>query len=90
MKNTDSAVNNRNFIGYSLESAISIGLIALLVWWCFLIFRPFLIPVLWAIIIANAVYPFYRKLENGLGGRSKLTAALFTMAAIALSPHFSK
>jgi len=84
MKNTDSAVNNRNFIGYSLESAISIGLIALLVWWCFLIFRPFLIPVLWAIIIANAVYPFYRKLENGLGGRSKLTATLFTLAAIAL------
>ena len=84
MKNTNSAGNNRNFIGDSLESAIRIGLIALLVWGCFLIFRPFLIPVLWAIIIANSVYPFYRKLENGLGGRSNLTAALFTLVAIAL------
>ena len=84
MKNTTSAGNNRNFIGDSLESAIRISLIALLVWGCFLISKPFLIPVLWAIIIANSVYPFYRKLENGLGGRSKLTAALFTLAAIAL------
>jgi predicted PurR-regulated permease PerM len=83
-KNTDRAINNRNFIDDSLKPAIRIGLIALLVWWCFLIFRPFLIPVLWAIIIAVAVYPFYRKLENGLGGRSKLTAALFTLAAITL------
>jgi predicted PurR-regulated permease PerM len=83
-KITDPAVNNQNFIDDSLKPAIRIGLIALLVWWCFLIFRPFLIPVLWAIIIAVAVYPFYRKLENGLGGRSKLTAALFTLAAIAL------
>ncbi|OEU48184.1 MAG: AI-2E family transporter [Desulfobacterales bacterium S3730MH5] len=84
MKNADSAVNKRNFLGDSLEAAIRIGLIALLVWWCFLIFRPFLIPVLWAIIIADAVYPFYRKLENGLGGRSKLTAVLFTLAALSL------
>jgi predicted PurR-regulated permease PerM len=84
MKNTDSAVNNRNFIGDSLESAIHIGLIAFLVWWCLLIVRPFLVPVLWAIIIANAVYPFYRKLENGLGGRSKLMATLFTLVAIVL------
>jgi predicted PurR-regulated permease PerM len=83
-KNTDHAINNRNFIDDSLKPAIRIGLIALLVWWCFLIFRPFLIPVLWAIIIAVAAYPFYRKLENGLGGRSKLAAALFTLAAIAL------
>ena len=84
MRNTDSAVNNRNFIGDSLESAIHIGLIAFLVWWCLLIVRPFLVPVLWAIIIANAVYPFYRKLENGLGGRSKLMATLFTLVAIVL------
>lgn len=83
-KNTDSAVNNRNFVDDSLKPAIRIGLIALLVWSCFLIFRPFLIPVLWAIIIAVAVYPFYHKLENGLGGRSKLTATLFTLATLAL------
>jgi len=84
MKDTDSAPDNRNFIGDSLEAVIRIGLVILLVWWCFLIFKPFLFPVLWAVIIACAVYPFYRKLEKGLGGRSKLTAALFTIAALAL------
>lgn len=43
-----------------------------------------LVPVLWAVIIADAVYPYYRKLENGLGGRAKLTATLFTLIALAL------
>lgn len=84
MGNTDSTINNRNFIGDSLEAAIRIGLIVLLVWWCILIFKPFLVLVFWAVIIANAVYPLYRKLEKGLGGRSKLTAALFTITALAL------
>ena len=82
--NPNGAVGNRNLIGNSLEAAIRIGLIALLVWWCFLILKPFLVPVLWAIIIADAIYPFYRKLENALGGRAKLTAALFTLTALAL------
>ena len=81
---TDPAVNSRNTTGQSLETAIRIGLIALLIWVCFLIFKPFMIPVLWGIIIAVAVYPLYRKLESGLGGRSTLSAALFTLAALAL------
>ncbi len=80
----DSTASSRNFIGDSLEVAIRIGLIALLVWWCFLILKPFLVPVFWAIIIADAVYPYYLKLENGLGGRTKLTATLFTLVALAL------
>ncbi len=83
MNNIDSVTNNRNSVD-SLETAIRIGLIALLVWFCFLVLKPFLIPVIWAIIIADAVFPFYRKLENSMGGRTKLTATLFTLAALAL------
>ncbi len=83
MNNSDRTVNNRNSVD-PLETAIRIGLIALLVWFCFLVLKPFLIPVIWAIIIADAVFPFYRKLENSMGGRTKLTATLFTLAALAL------
>ena len=81
---SNTATDNRTAVGNYLEAAVRIGLVALLVWACFMIFKPFLIPVLWAIIIADAAYPLYRKLDNGLGGRSNLTAVLLTVAALAL------
>lgn len=68
----------------AIDIAIRIGLIALLVYWCLRIFLPFLTPVLWAIIIAVAIYPIYQKLEFSLGGRKKLALGLFTVIALSL------
>ena len=68
----------------TIDTAIRIGLIALLVYWCLHIFRPFLVPVLWAMIIAVAVQPLYRKFEALLGGNKKLALTLFTAFAFAL------
>jgi predicted PurR-regulated permease PerM len=68
----------------AIDIAIRIGLIALLVYWCLRIFLPFLIPVLWAIIIAVAIYPVYQKLESSLGGKKKLALGLFTVIALSL------
>jgi predicted PurR-regulated permease PerM len=68
----------------TIDTAIRIGFIALLVYWCLYIFKPFLNPVLWAIIIAVAVYPFYLRFESLLGGRKKLALSLFTMIALAI------
>jgi len=47
-------------------------------------FRPFLIPVLWAIIIAVAIHPLYVKFESLLGGKQKLALSLFTIIALAI------
>lgn len=52
-----------------MEAAIRIGLVALLVTWCFLIVRPFIAPVVWGIIIAVAIHPLYARLVSVLGGR---------------------
>ena len=68
----------------TIDTAIRIGLIALLVYWCLHIFRPFWAPVLWAIIIAVAVQPLYRKCEALLGGKKKLALTLFTGVALAM------
>jgi predicted PurR-regulated permease PerM len=59
-------------------------MLALLVYWCLLIFLPFLVPVLWAIIIAVATYPLYLQLESLLGNRRKLALTLFALIALAI------
>ena len=68
----------------AVEAAIRIGLVFLLAAWCFLIVEPFIIPILWGIIIAVASYPLYGWMRDKLGGRGKLAATLFTLLALAL------
>ena len=60
----------------AIETTIRISLIALLVTWCFLILQPFIIPVLWGLIIAIALHPTYRWIEGKLGNRRKTAAAV--------------
>ena len=78
------ALSDNLFVHRAVEAAIRIGLIALLVAWCFQIVRPFIVPVVWGIIIAVAVYPSYRSLESVLGGRRALAASLFTLLMLIL------
>ena len=72
------------FTKNAVEAAIRISLIALLVYWCFLIFKPFLIPVLWAIIISVAVYPLYLKFEALFGEKKKIALIVFTLIALSI------
>jgi predicted PurR-regulated permease PerM len=67
-----------------MEAAIRIGLVLLLVLWCFNIVRPFIMPVLWGSIIAVAIYPLFVKFGSVLGGRRKTAATLLTLFALAL------
>ncbi|HHH40108.1 MAG TPA: AI-2E family transporter [Sedimenticola sp.] len=70
------------FVSKALEAAIRIGLLAALVAWCFEIVRPFVIPIIWGIIIAVASYPMFHRLEQWLGGREVWAAVLFTLLAL--------
>jgi predicted PurR-regulated permease PerM len=72
------------YINRAIATAIRIGFIALLLVWCFKIIEPFVVPVLWGIIIAAGVYPFYKKLASLLGNKEKLAATLITIFALAL------
>ena len=77
-------MNNREFTANTIEAAVKLGLLLLLVYWCFSIIRPFQIPVLWGVIIAVAVYPLFIRLKAALGGRNKLASVLYTLIALAL------
>ena len=68
----------------AIDVAINITLIALLAYWCFLIFKPFLIPVLWGIIIAAAIFPLFQKFEKLFGNHKKVALILFTTIALSI------
>jgi predicted PurR-regulated permease PerM len=46
-----------SYLNKVLESVVRVGLVLLLLYWCFSILRPFITPVVWGVILAVAVFP---------------------------------
>ena len=76
--------NNEEYYNRSINTALRIGFVALLMVWSFEIIKPFLMPVLWGIIISVAIYPMFTKLSKIMGDRSKLSSLIITLLALAL------
>ena len=62
-----------------IETIIKTALVFLIIYICFLIFKPFLLPIIWAIIIAVSIYPLHLRLNKLLKGKSKLSASIITI-----------
>jgi predicted PurR-regulated permease PerM len=82
MGTSNQPSNDKLFVARALEASIHIGLVALLIFWCFKIGRPFIEIVVWGIIIAVAIHPIYYRLKSALGGRDRLAATLITLLAL--------
>jgi predicted PurR-regulated permease PerM len=76
-------MNKNDFTQNTIEAAIRLGLLLLLATWCFKIITPFIVPVMWGVIIAVAIYPLFLKLKSALGGKNKLAATVYTLLALA-------
>jgi predicted PurR-regulated permease PerM len=68
-----------------VEIAIHLGFVGFLVYWAYLLVRPFIPIGVWAVVLATALYPTYRRLKIFLGGGKtggRWAAALFTLAGL--------
>lgn len=74
----------------SITQILRIALLFLFVGWCFLIIRPFLIVILWAIILAVALFPIYSKWVHKISLSKKFATILFTVlvAMLFLIPSY--
>ena len=72
------------FVARALKVTIRIGLVLLLIAWCFTIVRPFIVPVVWGIIIAVASYRLFDGLERLFGGRRGVAASVYAATALVL------
>jgi len=61
-----------------IHLAIQLLALAFLINWCFQILAPFITPIIWAAILAVALYPLHQRLKNLLKGRGILAAILMT------------
>jgi len=82
--NNSSGSDSSNVTSNIIEVAIRLTLLLLLATWCFMIISPFILPVMWGVIIAVAIYPLFAKLKSALGGRNKLAATVYTLIALAI------
>jgi len=82
MNTSNQPSNDKVFTARALEATIRIGLVVLLLYWCFKIGQPFIETIVWGIIIAVAIYPGYERLKSALGGRGRLAATLITILAL--------
>ena len=71
-----SPTEDRAFLKRAVDTSLRIGLIALLVIWCFQVVRPFISPIVWGIIVAIAIHPLYLRLAWLTGGRNRLSATI--------------
>lgn len=67
-----------------IDLTIKLVVLYAIVAWCFSIVAPFVSPVMWAIIIAVAIYPLHEKLTILFKGRAGRAAAFFAILTISL------
>jgi predicted PurR-regulated permease PerM len=62
-----------------IQLAVRLALLALLIYWSFVVIQPFIPILAWSVVLAVALYPVFDWLSGLLGNRPKLAATLLTL-----------
>ena len=82
MENQDNLTETK--IEQSINTTLRIGFVALLFVMSFLFLKPFIIPIVWGIIIAVAIYPIHKKISKKLGNKEKLSATILVIIGLSM------
>ena len=90
MEHTEQDVRDEAHYTKAITTALRLGFVGLLIILSYLILKPFLVVIMWGIIIAVGIYPLFKKFASILGNREKLASTLITIFALAvlLIPSF--
>ena len=81
----DIASNKKEIVSIAIEIAIKVLLLGIVLYWAFMILKPFIVLVIWAIIIAVSLAPFIDKMDKRVAwSRSKIVWTLVFVAITAL------
>ena len=83
MQPDDSTIRNLLTTNFT-EAVVRLSLIALLAVMCVRVFAPFADLMLWALILAVALYPLHQRLARWLGGRQRWAATLVVLSGLVL------
>lgn len=79
-----SIPGDKDHLKTAVDIAIRLATIAFIVYGAYRIFSPFLMTVVWAIVIAITAHPFYRRLKKMFGGRAKLACTVYVVLVVAI------
>ncbi len=68
----------------NITQLIQLLVLMILIAWCFFIIKPFILIIVWAIILAVALFPLYLKWCNWMGEKRKKLATIFFTLIVAL------
>lgn len=74
--------NRDQFTAAFIEIAIRLGALAFLLYWSYLLVRPFISIVIWSVVLTAALYPVFEWMVLRLGGCRRLAAALITILSL--------
>jgi len=66
------------------QIAIRLGLLTFLIYWSFVLLRPFIPVLAWAAVLAVALYPAYEWLSKHLGNHPRIAAFMITLVVLAV------
>src|SRR4051794_10216918 len=65
-----------------IELAIRLAVLGLLLYFAFILVRPFLTIAIWSVVLTVALFPAYVRMVGWLGGRRRLAAAMLTILGV--------
>jgi predicted PurR-regulated permease PerM len=68
----------------AIQVAVRLGLLALLVYWSFILLEPFIPILAWSVVLTVALYPVFDWLSERLGHRPRVAAAMICLAMLAV------
>ncbi len=67
-----------------IQLAVRLALLALLVYWSFVVVRPFVPILAWSVVLAVALYPVFSWFSGLLGNRPRLAATILTLVNLGI------
>jgi predicted PurR-regulated permease PerM len=67
-----------------IDLSIRLAILGLLLYWSFVLIRPFIDIAIWSVVLTVALYPIYDWMVRALGGRRWLAAVLLTIISLVL------
>ena len=84
MSEASAPLVDDSYLDKVTEAVVRIGLVLLLLFWCFSIIRPFMTPVVWGSILAVAIFPAHRWISAKLAGNEKLAALILAVLGLSV------
>ncbi|MBP2311281.1 AI-2E family transporter [Azospirillum soli] len=84
MPRADASESPERYEMSYVRKALVLSMLMVLLVGCFVVLRPFIAAILWAIILSFSTWPLHARLERALGGRTTLSAAIMTLLVMTL------